>query len=68
MGKYPIPGWAICVGQSYLIPYLNVHDIGMQTTDHLAQANHNLTPVISPAPTNEISDYRTHFLNIEELT
>ena len=40
----------------------------MQTTDHLAQANQKLTPVTSPAPTNEILDYLAHSLNMEELT
>ena len=54
MGKYVISGWAICTGQPYPILWLNVHDIGMQTT--------------APAPTNEILDYLTRSLNIEELT
>lgn len=68
MGKYLIPGRAICAGQSYVILWLNVHDIGMQTTDHLAQVNRKLTPVTSPVPTSEILDELTHSLNIQELT
>ena len=49
MGKYLVCGWAICAGQPYLILWLNVHDIGIQTT-HLTICN-------LQAPTNEILDY-----------
>jgi hypothetical protein len=35
MGKYLISEWATCAGQPYLILWLNVYDIGVQTTDHL---------------------------------
>ena len=33
-GKYLISEWAICA-RPYFITWLNIHDIGMQTTDHL---------------------------------
>jgi hypothetical protein len=35
MGRYLISERAICTGQPNLILWLNVHDIGMQTTEHL---------------------------------
>jgi hypothetical protein len=35
MRKYLISEWAISAGQHYFILWLNIHDIGMQTTDHL---------------------------------
>jgi len=34
LGKYLLPGWAVS-GQFYLILWLNVPDIGMQTADPL---------------------------------
>lgn len=36
MGKYLVSEWVICAdSQSYLILWLNVHYIGVQSTDHL---------------------------------
>jgi hypothetical protein len=39
---------AIWARQRHLILWLNAHDIGMQTTSHLVQADQKLTPVTSP--------------------
>jgi hypothetical protein len=50
-----------------VLSHPTVNDLGMQTTDYLAQAIQKLTPVTSPTPTNELLDDLTHSLNIEEL-
>lgn len=53
LGKYLISEWAICPGQPYFSTWLNVHDKGMKTTDHLWPPSTHYLNFRLPNPSRE---------------
>lgn len=50
---------ALYVWFGYLLPMLTVHDLGMQSTDHLDTGRQEPTPETPPASASEVFNYLT---------